>query len=123
MSDVIRSYISKVFVNQLVDNSENVKITTEYLSPSGDVFSLDYRAISPNVIQTTSSLNELQPEVSTVYPYKSVTPIDVDGASIIMSPNVNTFPTASQNYYAPVYFERYNPNILRVIDKTFTELD
>jgi hypothetical protein len=39
-----------------------------------------------------------------------------------LSPNIDTPVTASQNYYVPIYTERYNQEVLRFIDTTFTEL-
>jgi hypothetical protein len=122
MANILQTYISKIIVNQNTNNDDVIKISTEFLSPDGDVFTLDSRALSPIVIQTTSSINELEPEVSDSYPYKIVTPIDVDGSTIILSPNVQTPVTASQNYYSPIYFERYRKEVLDVIDREFNEL-
>jgi hypothetical protein len=48
--------------------------------------------------------------------------VDYDGATIIISPSINTAPTASQGYYVPIYFERYNLDVVNNIDKQFTEL-
>lgn len=121
-NNILDSYISKVIVNQQTKNNDVVKISTEYLSPEGDVYTLDTEAISPSVIQTTTSINELEPEVSNVYPYKSVTSIDFDGSTILLTPTVDRIVTSSQNYYAPVYFERYKKEVLTSIDKNFYEL-
>lgn len=122
MANILQTYISKIFVNQNTNNNDVTKITTEFLSPEGDVFTLETRAISPIVIQTTSSVNELQPEVSDSYPFKIVTPTDLDGSTILLSPNAQTIVTASQNYYSPIYFERYRKDVLDLIDRQFNEL-
>jgi len=122
MIDILRSYIPKYIVDLNRDNEDVITVSTQYFSPSGDVYELDKRTISPSVIQTTQSLQELQPEVSNVYPFAIVPPKDVDGSTIIVGPSIETFPTASQNYYAPVYFERYNFQIINQIDKSFNEL-
>jgi hypothetical protein len=121
MADIFTSYISKLLINRR-DNDDVVKVTTKYFSPEGDVFELDTRVISPSIIQTEDSIAELKPEVSEIYPYKIVLPIEEDGANFLRSPSVSTEVTASQNYYAPVYFERYNPEVLIFIDREFKEL-
>lgn len=122
MADIFQSYISKVFVESQTENSDVVTIDTNFLSPEGDTFILERKVLSPNLIETTSSLNQLQPEVSTVYPYKSVPPREKDGSVLLYSRTIDTPVTASQNYYVPIYFERYDPEVLRNIDKEFTEL-
>jgi len=120
--DIFQSYISKVFINVNTGNDDVVKISTKKFSPTGDIYELDIRAVSPNIIQTEKSLEELKPEVSTVYPFKVVPPTEQDGTIIIYSPTLETEVTASQNYYVPVYFERYNIEVIRELDKEFTEL-
>lgn len=122
MTDILKSYIPKFIVDLNRNNDDVITVSTQYFSPEGDVYVLDKRTVSPSVIQTTQSLAELQPEVSTVYPFKIVPPKDVDGATIILTPSIETFPTASQNYYTPIYFERYNQTVVALIDKEFTEL-
>jgi hypothetical protein len=120
--DIFQSYISKVFINVNTDNDDVVKITTQKFSPTGDVYELDRRVISPSLIETEKSLEDLKPEVSNVFPFKVVTPKDTDGSVVILSPTTETEVTASQNYYTPIYFERYNLDVLRQIDKDFNEL-
>lgn len=122
MSNIISSYIPKVLIDLNRGNEDVITVSTNYLSRDGDVYVLDTRTISPVMIQTTQSLQELQPEISTTYPFKIVTPIDIDGSTIIISPTPDTSPTASQGYYTPVYFERYRPEFMQNIDRTFTEL-
>lgn len=122
MADIFTSYISKLYLNQRGENDDVIKVTTKYFSPTGDIFELDTRVISPNVIQTEKSIAELKPEVSVIYPYKIVLPVEEDGANFLRSPSISTEVTASQNYYAPVYFERYNPEVLTFIDREFKEL-
>ena len=119
---ILDSYISKVLIDLKKKNDDVITVSTKYFSPDGDVYELDTRTISPLLVQTTQSLQELKPEISDVYPYKIVTPIDFDGATLLLSPSIDTQPTASQGYYAPVYFERYDQDILVNIDKRFTEL-
>jgi hypothetical protein len=122
MADTVTSYISKLYVNLRDANDDVIKVTTKAFSPAGDIFELDIRVISPNVIQTEKSISELKPEVSEIYPYKIVLPIEDDGANFLRSPSVTTEVTASQNYYMPVYFERYDRDVLAFIDKDFKEL-
>jgi len=122
MASIFQSYISKVFIQTNTDNDDVVTISTQFLSPEGDVFTLDRRTLSPNIIKTTGSLEELKPEVSDIYPFKISTPILQDGSTEILSQTINTPVTASQNYYVPIYFERYTPEVLRRIDNEFTEL-
>ena len=109
-------------VNLKKNNEDIITVSTKNFSSDGDVFTIDTRVVSPSVIQTTQSLQELQPEISYTYPFKIVTPVDYDGATIIISPSINTAPTASQGYYVPIYFERYNLDVVNNIDKQFTEL-
>lgn len=122
MNNVYNSYISKFVVDLNRTNNDIVTVTTNYLSPEGDIYQLDKRTISPIMVQTTQSLQELQPEVSTVYPFKIVTPLDVDGSTILLSPTIKTEPTASQGYYVPIYFERYEQEFMQSVSKEFTEL-
>jgi hypothetical protein len=123
MNNILDSYIPKFLIDVNSSNNDIIFVSSSNFSPEGDVFELDLRTVSPNVIQTTASLNELQPETSTEYPFKIVTPLDVDGSTVVLSPrNSETPPTASQHYYAPLYFERFNQDFLRKVDKSFTEL-
>jgi hypothetical protein len=122
MLNILDSYIPKFLVDLQKNNDDIITVNTRYFSAAGDVYELDKRTVSPVLIQTTQSLQELQPEISNVYPFKIVTPLDFDGATLIISPSVNTHPTASQGYYAPIYFERYNMDVVNNIDTTFTEL-
>lgn len=123
MTNILDTYIPKFLVTlKRKQNDDLIFVSSSKFSDNGDVYTLDTRVISPNVIPTEESLNNLQPEVSDVYPYKIVTPIDVDGATIIYSPTPETQPTASQHYYAPLYFERYRPAVIVSIDSQFTEL-
>lgn len=122
MNNIFNSYIPKFLVDLKKNNEDIITVTTNYFSAEGDVYELDTRTLSPNLIQTTQSLQELQPEISTVYPFKIVTPIDFDGSTILQSPSITTEPTASQGYYAPIYFERYNQDVIRNIDKNFSDL-
>ena len=122
MLNILNSYIPKFLVDLKKNNEDIIIVSSSYFSPEGDVYELDTRTLSPNLIQTTQSLQELQPEISTVYPFKIVTPLDFDGATILQSPSMTTEPTASQGYYAPIYFERYNADVIRNIDTRFTEL-
>lgn len=121
MTNILNSYIPKFLVNLNRFNEDVITVSTRYFSPQGDVYELDKRTISPNVIQTTQSLAELKPEVSDTYPFKIVPPKDFDGSTLIQTPGIGTFPTASQNYYIPLYFERYNESIVRQINRSFQD--
>jgi len=121
-NNVLRSSVNKVIINSDFQNTDIVQIETNVLSSEGDVFSVDRRLVQPSYIQTTGSVVQYEPEVSSVYPYKIETPRDTDGATILFSPDIETPVTASQNYYTKVYYERYNLEILRQLDKVFTEL-
>ena len=122
MSDIFRSYISKVYVQSVAENDDVIVVSTKYLSPEGDYFTLDRRAIDPTLLLTTSSLDELRPEVSDVYPFKIVPPVLEDGTTSLVSRTLISPVTASQNYYVPIYFERLEADIIRNITKEFTEL-
>lgn len=122
MINILDSYIPKFIVELNRNNDDIITVTTEYLSPEGDIYELDKRSVSPILVQTTQSLQELRPEISTVYPFKIVTPVDVDGATIIVSATPNTIPTASQGYYVPIYFERYQTEFVQNVNREFTEL-
>jgi len=122
MINIFNSYIPKFLVDLKKNNEDIIIVSSSYFSPEGDIYELDTRTLSPNLIQTTQSLQELQPEISMVYPFKIVTPLDFDGSTILQSPSMTTDPTASQGYYAPIYFERYNVDVIRNINTQFTEL-
>ena len=121
-ANILNSYIPKFLVDLNRENEDVITVSTKYFSPAGDVYTLDTRTISPVLIQTTQSLQELRPEISNVYPFAIVTPIEFDGSTLIMSPSITSSPTASQNYYAPIYFERYNSEVILNINKSFSEL-
>lgn len=124
MSNILDTYIPKFLV--ALKNKENddvIFVSSSNFSTNGDVYVLDTRTIVPNVIATNESNNELQPDVSDVYPYKIVPEIDIDGATIVYTPTLENDPTASQHYYAPLYFERYKTEIVNAINKQFTELE
>jgi hypothetical protein len=122
MADVLRNYINKVVAVTDFKNKDVVTIETRGFTEAGDVFTLEERTIAPSLIQTTRDLQELNPETSNTFPYKIVPPKDQDGATILLSPSVDSPVTASQNYYVPIYSERYNIDIIRFIEKDFTEL-
>ncbi len=122
MINILDSYIPKFLVELNRSNDDIITVTTQYLSSAGDIYELDKRSVNPILIQTTQSLQELRPEISTVYPFKIVTPVDVDGSTVIVSATPTTIPTASQGYYVPIYFERYQTNFIENINKEFTEL-
>jgi hypothetical protein len=120
MANTLNTYIPQFLVDRKKDNNDIVTITSEYLE-NNNIYELDERVIQPNVVQTEESLADLKPEVSPVYPYKIVLPTESDGATLLLSRTINTPVTASQNYYIPLYFERYNIDIMRAIDKEFKE--
>ncbi len=122
MSNFLDSFLQKFLVTLPKNNDDIITVTTQNFSQEGDIFTVDTRVINPSVIPTTQSLAELQPEISYTHPFKIVTPLDYDGSTIIVSPNIETQPTASQGYYVPIYFERYNREVMANIDRDFTEL-
>jgi len=122
MSNILNSFIPKYLIDLNRDNEDIITVSTKYFSPAGDVYELDKRTVSSVMVQTTQSLEELRPEVSDVYPFKIVTPLDFDGSTLILTPNIETQPTASQGYYVPIYFERFDPTVINSIDKSFNEL-
>ena len=122
MNSIFNSYLPKFLADINEKNNDVIIVSASYFSPQGDIYVLDTRVLSPSVIQTTQSLQELQPEISNVYPYKIVPPTDIDGSTVILSPTIDTNPTASQNYYTPIYFERYDPTIIKLLNTQFTEL-
>ena len=122
MINILDSYIPKFIVDLNRNNDDIITVRTNYLSPEGDVYELDTRTISPVLVQTTQSLEELRPEISTVYPFKIVTPLDPDGSTVLLSPTPVSAPSASQGYYVPIYFERYQLEFVQNVDRNFTEL-
>lgn len=121
-NEILRSSLNKVIITSDIANSDIVKIQTRAFSPNGDVFTIDTRTVSPSFVQTERDVEQLRPELSNVYPYKIVLPKDTDGSTILLSPDIGAPVTASQNYYTPLYYERYNLDVLRLIDRQFTEL-
>lgn len=121
-TDILNSYIPKILIEIDRNNDDVIKVTTNYLSPEGDVYQLDKRAISPIIIQTTQSIEELKPEISNTYPFKAPVKLDYDSSTILLTPSITSVPTSSQDYYVPIYFERYRSDVLTAIDKNFTEL-
>lgn len=122
MINILNSYIPKFLVDLNRNNEDIITVTTNYLSPEGDIYELDKRTVAPVMVQTTQSLQELRPEISTIYPFKIITPVDVDGATILLSPTPDTIPSASQGYYVPIYFERYQIDFVQNVNRNFTEL-
>lgn len=122
MNNILQTYIPKFVVDLNRNNPDSFIVSTSYFSPEGDQFILDRRAVSPSVVITTQSLQDLQPEVSNTYPFKIVPPKEPDGSTLLLSPSVETEITASQNYYTPIYFERYDIDVLRALDRSFKEL-
>jgi len=122
MPNIFKSYVPKFIVDVNRYNEDILIVSSSNFSPQGDTYVVQRAAVSPSVIQTTQSLNELRPEISNVYPYKAVTPLDFDGSTVILTRGPETVPTASQHYYAPVYFERYKQEVVQLVDDQFTEL-
>lgn len=116
------TYISKVYISSLKESEQVITVTTQNLSPAGDVINLNTKLLVINPLISTSSLEVLQPEVSDVFPYKVVTPYLPNGHKLILSPSVKVFPTASQNYYMATKFERYNPVVARSLNRQFEQL-
>jgi hypothetical protein len=121
-TDILNSYIQTFIVYLLRENDDVITVSTRYLSPNNDTYELDKRTISPVMIQTTQSIQELRPEISTVYPFRAPVELDYDNSAILLSPSVSAIPTASQDYYVPIYFERYKTDVVSLLDKDFVEL-
>lgn len=123
MISVLQGYIPRFIVGLQRKNDDLIFVSASYLSREGDIYQLDKRTVSStSLIFTTQSFNELSFETSDVYPFAIVPPKDFDGTTIIQSPSLETVPTASQNYYAPIYFERYTEDVMRSIDKSFSDV-
>jgi hypothetical protein len=123
MSNFTVNYISVALADAKKTNPNAIIVETDYIE-DGKTFTLAKRAIPQNaLISSLTDDTNLIYETSESYPYKVVTPKDESGATIIYSPDIDTFVTASQNYYAKLKFERYQESILRSIDKTFLELE
>jgi hypothetical protein len=121
MASSFDTYLPRFLVERRAKNGDVVTVTSQYLD-EGNIYELDQRVIVPQVVQTEESLLELKPEVSEIFPFKIVLPVEDDGSTLLLSRTVTTPVTASQNYYIPLYFERYNVNIMRAINKDFEEL-
>lgn len=121
-TNILNSYIPKFLVDLKRNNEDVITVTTQYLSTDGDVYQLDTRTVSTSSIQTTQSLQELQPEISLVFPFRGPVKLDYDNSTLMLVPSITTVPTASQDYYAPVSFERYKQDVVALIDKEFSEL-
>lgn len=127
---IIRNNISNVFVKSRTSLEQNVVINTSFFTQAGDTFTLDRRSLrlyeteSLGELTTVSNLDETAE--SNDYPYKNRIRRTVDSASLVFirsNGELGSFPTSSQYYYTPIVYERYDPNILRNIDKTFYELE
>jgi hypothetical protein len=123
MSNFTVNYISIALADAKKTNPNAIIVETDYIE-DGKTFTLAKTAIPVNAIisSSTDDVNLIY-ETSEVYPYKVVTSKDESGVTIIYSPNIETFVTASQNYYTKLKFERYQESILRSIDKSFLELE
>lgn len=103
-------------------NQEIVLVSSSVFSPQGDVFTLNFGTLNTNTIITTQSFNDLVVETSEIYPRKIVPPTDTDGSTILLITAVTSAPTASQNYYVPLRFERFKQQVTNLIDRQFIEL-
>lgn len=121
MNKIFDTYVPKFLVNLTRDNEDIRYVSSSTFSADGDVYELDVRVVSPNVLQTEKSINELRPNVSDTYPFKIVLPLEKDSSNVLQISSLNTFPTASQYYYVPMYFERFTVSTHRTVDKQFTE--
>jgi hypothetical protein len=119
---ILRNSLNKVIISSDVANSDMIKVSTSVLSSNGDVYEVDTRLLTPSLVQTSREVAELNPEVSTSYPYKVIVDRDSSGVVQLYVPDIDIPVTASQNYYVPLYYERYSVPILRVLDRQFTEL-
>jgi hypothetical protein len=94
VNNLFNNYIPK-FIVELNRANEDIRfVSTSYFDVNGDVYEFDARTINPLIIQTTQSLQEIRPEVSTTFPFKIVIPLDVDGANVLQVPTTFGPPTA-----------------------------
>lgn len=122
MSNIFDTYLPKFLVNLQRENEDVLYLSSSKFSPEGDVYTVDVRAVAPNVLQSEQSVQELKPNVSDVYPFKIVLPLEEDSSNLLQIPSARSFPTASQYYYVPMYFERYTRDTYDTVDKQFREL-
>lgn len=115
------SYLSPVQADISRNNPAVISIESEYLE-NNQKFTLVQSAIAQNATLLKTDLQELKAETSSIYPFKVVVEKDNAGVSTIYTPNISTPVTASQNFYAALRFERYEPDIVRAINTTFDEL-
>jgi hypothetical protein len=118
----LQSFVPKVLVSSRFNNKDIVNIETTELDENNFEYKIYERVLQPSAIVTENNLIELQPEISEVYPFKIVPPVTETGVTRLLSPSITTAPTASQNYYLPLYEERYNHDVLRLLVRDFVEL-
>jgi hypothetical protein len=122
MDSLFDTFISKKLVDSKKKNRDFVDVEYTKLDDNDVPYTIYRREISPSILHTEEDLIELKPEVSDIYPFKIVTPTNADGVTEILTPSLTAYPTASQNYYIPVYTEYYTHEVLRLIDREFREL-
>jgi hypothetical protein len=122
MASLFDTFIPKKIVDSKKQNRDVVEVEYKQLDDNNLTYAIYQREISPSVLHSEDDLFELKPEVSQIYPFKIVTPVNDEGMTEILTPGITSHPTASQNYYIPVYIEYYDHNVLRLIDREFTEL-
>ena len=125
--EIRKDYISNVYVTTQLTGSNNITVDV-YFSEDGDYFELETESLRKLQSQSIGNIEvhtELDPETingAYEYPYKTRVVRLIDSSSLVYVPSIDTFPTASQYYYAPIVFERYNPVVIRNIDTQFRQL-
>jgi hypothetical protein len=120
------SYLSRVYVQAF--GLEGNQVSTDFFGDDTDTFELVEESLRTFQTQSLGNLDKvttLDTDIPTVYSYPFKTKVEktLDSASLVYVQSVSTFPTASQYYYVPMVFERYQPSIMRAIDKEFTQLE
>lgn len=109
-------------------NIQNVIVTKKYVSVNyrnPDIVTIpgsNLTKLVPDLKKFLDNSQQLDLEISTEYPFKIITPTAEDSSSIILSPSLTTFPTASQSYYVPLYAERFIKDFSLALTREFTEL-
>jgi hypothetical protein len=122
MANLSKTFVPTKIVDSKKQNEDIVNVEYKKLDDDNFVYTIYQRELSPSILLTESDLFELKPEVSEIYPFKIVTPVSDEGVTEILAPSITSHPTASQNYYIPIYTEYYVHDVLRLIDRSFVEL-
>lgn len=121
MIDIMNVVIPKKIVTVDYTNADLKIVSSSYTAPDGTPSIRQKTVVKPDMKKLTIEDKSLHLDVSNNYPFKIVTLVTEDSASLIYSPSLQTYPTASQSYYAPLYAERFTPEFILAITREFTE--